>query len=147
MMTFKTIKAYRSEGIFLYFTAGEDIDKDYVKTPWAQEKGDKQEPYSTKGSFWIPGKLVNTVGHACDIILHSRWAYDMTTGAMKMLFDTKPKMLEGGSGVYWVSGDRYGRLEPTVPADFQKILSQLYGEAGARAIYTGVPTVATEVSA
>lgn len=150
MIQFKNIRALQQKGVFVYFTAGQAVDKDYVKPPQSQGAGEKEEPYAQKGSVWINGKMVDTVTHGVDILIRAKaGTTPLPTGGIVSapVWMTVPEPFAGGSGVYWDAKDRYGRLPDilTVTAkggyiapNFQVILSKLYGVDGAKAIYKAV---------
>lgn len=126
----RKIRNYRDKGVFVYLTGSEMIDKDYVTDPRETKTGMRpEEPYSVKGTVALPGKLAGALTHLVDIMLHAR----PLQGEAKWISQAEP--LPGGSA-HWEAKDRTGRLgekynEPNV----RKLLNQVYGEEGRRAIY------------
>lgn len=121
---------YRDKGVFIYLTAGELIDKDYVKDPRESKRGEiPQEPYSVKGTVNLPGKMTAEVQHLTDIMCHAR----SLNG--KPAWIVKPEPLPGGSA-NWEAKDRTGRIkdaycEPNV----RRLLDQVYGVEIRKQIY------------
>lgn len=121
---------YRNKGVFIYLTAGELIDKDYVKDPREMKKGDQpQEPYSVKGTVNLPGKMAGELQHLVDCMAHAR----PVNGKATWVFTPEP--LPGGVA-HWEAKDRTGRIkELWSPPSVRRILDQIYGEEIRRQIY------------
>lgn len=121
---------YRDKGVFVYLTAGELIDKDYVKDPRESKRGEvPQEPYSTKGTVNLPGKMNSEVQHLVDVMLHAR----PLNGEAAWV--AKPEPLPGGSA-HWEAKDRTGRIKDVYcPPNVRRLLDQVYGEDIRKQIY------------
>ena len=126
----RKMKNYRDSGIFIYFTCSEAIDKDYVTDPRSAPAGAPPEaPFSVKGTVNLPGQLVPTVQHVCDIMAHAK----MMNG--QMMWITKQEPLPSGSA-FWEAKDRTGRLSQHYnDPNIRKILDQVYGEDIRKQIY------------
>jgi hypothetical protein len=126
----RKVKNYRDQGVFVYFTCSETIDKDYVTDPRSAQPGSAPEqPYSVKGTANVPGQLAPTIQHVCDLMIHTRALSGQT------VWVTKPEPLPGGSA-HWEAKDRTGRIsnhynDPNV----RKILDQIYGQEIRKRIY------------
>lgn len=126
----RKVKNYRDQGVFVYFTCSETIDKDYVTDPRSASPGQvPEQPYSVKGTANVPGQLAPTVQHVCDIMAHTRAMNGQT------IWVTKPEPLQAGSAS-WEAKDRTGRIsnhynDPNV----RKILDQVYGQDIRKRIY------------
>lgn len=136
---FSRLKSFSQAGVFVYLIAGEEIDKAYVTDPRNQEKGAKEDPYVTKGSVWVPGKLINVIGHGVDLLLRAKHFKRMVGNDIvdSAIWASVPEPLGGGSGVFWEAKDTFGRLPDNIEPNFQLILRHLYGAEAAAAIYRG----------
>lgn len=128
-MLLRKLRNYRDSGIFLYMTSGQDIDKEYVKSPLEKGKGGPPpEPYSIKGTISLPGKLAGILVHFPDILCHAR----MMTGRVGWV--TKPEPIIGGDAT-WDAKDRFGRLDDYMNPNIREFCLKLYGEEVAVRIY------------
>lgn len=127
----RKMKNYRDQGVFIYFTCSETIDKDYVTDPRSAPPGaPPEQPYSVKGTVNLAGQLVPTVQHVCDIMAHAK----PLNG--QVMWITKQEALPAG-GAYWEAKDRTGRIAQHYnDANIRKILDQIYGEDIRKRIYS-----------
>lgn len=133
----RRLRGLRADGVFVYVTGAEEIEKEYANDPRSAPPGTKpDQPFSIKGSIQVPGKLVGAFGHNIDIMLHAR------TMNGKPTWVSTRETLTGGSGAVWETKDRFGRMDAYSAPNFKKILAQIYGKEGARAIYQR-PTAGT----
>lgn len=117
-------------GVMVYFTASEDISKDYIKNPLSKQQGEApQEPFSVKGTVNLPGQLAAAMPHFPDVLCHAK----KLNG--KVTWVTDPEVVVPGSGAYWDAKDRYGRLMKYEEPNFYKMFGRLYGVEGRKAIY------------
>lgn len=126
----RRIRAFRDRGVFIYFTGGEDIDKDYAVDPRSLPPGaSPDQPFAIKGTVAVPGKLVGAVGHLTDIMMRAR----LMNG--KLQWVAGKESLPGGTAP-WETKDRFGRLDAYNVPDVKKLLVRMYGKDTARAIYS-----------
>lgn len=126
----RRIRSMRDRGIFIYLTAGEDVDKDYAIDPRALPPGaTPDQPFAIKGTIAVPGKLVGAVGHLTDIMLRAR----RMNG--KIIWVAGMETLPGGTAP-WETKDRFGRLDAYNEPDIRKIIAKMYGKEAARGIYS-----------
>lgn len=130
MIQLRRLRNLRDKGIFIYFTASEDIAKDYVKSPMETKKGQAvQEPYSVRGTVNLPGKLAEGLAHLPDILCHAR----LLNG--KAMWVTECDPLPGGVA-HWDAKDRFGRLEKYIEPNVRLMCVKLYGQEVAEKIYS-----------
>lgn len=132
----RKLKNYRDQGVVVYMTSSEQIDKDYVKDPRESKKPGEfpQEPYSVKGTVNMPGKMPNDIQHLIDVMFHAK----PVNGEATWVSAQEP--LPGGAA-HWEAKDRFGRLKTSyhIP-NFRKIFDQIYGEDIRAKIYaSGAP--------
>jgi hypothetical protein len=125
----RRLRNYRDQGVFVYFTSSEFIDKDYGTDPRSANKGEKpEEPYCIKGTINVPGKLVREINHMVDIQCHAR----MMNG--QPIWVTKEEPARGGS-FNWEAKDRTGRIpEMYIQPNCRKIIEWVYGKEAWQAI-------------
>ncbi len=128
---FHKLKNYKDDGLFIYFTCSEAVDKDYVTDPRNTASGAvPEQPYSVKGTPNLPGQLVGAVQHVTDVMCHAR----SMNGKVQWI--SEPEPFSGGSTANWEAKDRTGRLRSKFNHPSIKLmLKDIYGEAGAEAIY------------
>lgn len=125
----RRLNALREQGLFIYVTGAEQIDMDYEQDPRSLPQGVKpDQPYIIKGTISVPGKLVNTLVHQMDILLHGRYM----NGKPMWVAQREPV---GSGRATWEVKDRFGRLESYNKPDFKLLLAKLYGKDTVRAIY------------
>jgi hypothetical protein len=119
----RRLRNYRDAGVFVYLTAQEMIDKDYIEDPRSAKGGvAPQEPYSIRGTAAVPGQLTATVQHLADLMFHVK-----SVGG-RASWVTQPEVISPGSGAVWEAKDRYGRLaDKYVYPNFRTLLKSFYG--------------------
>lgn len=128
MIQLRRLRNLRDHGVFIYFTASEDIAKDYVKGP-LEKGGGQQEPYSIRGTVNLPGKLAEGLAHLPDILCHAR----LLNG--KPMWITECEPLPGGAA-HWDAKDRFGRLPKYIDPSIRSMCVKLYGQEIAERIYS-----------
>jgi hypothetical protein len=90
----RRVRNLRDAGVFVYLTASELIDKDYIKDPRNIKGGEEAEPISVKGNINMFGGAVAIVQHCVDILLHARVMGD------RIVWVTEPEPIAPGSTVH-----------------------------------------------
>lgn len=126
----RVLRNLRDKGVVVYFTAAEDIAKDYVKNPMSKRDRGEAEPtpYSVKGTVQLPGQLAEAFSHVPDLLMHARLI------GQNVMWITEPELLPGG-GASWDAKDRYGRLSRTESPNIRLIFKKLYGPETYEKIY------------
>lgn len=125
----RRLRTYRGEGIFVYFTGSEDIEKDYVQDPRELPAGVKaDQPFNIRGSVNVPGKMTALVQHVTNIMAHAR----MMNGQPRWVVKSEPI---GVGGAHWDAKDDTGRLPDYNEPNIRKMMDVIYGEQTRRDIY------------
>lgn len=135
----RKMRNFRGQGVFIYLTGSEQIDKDYVTDPRETKKGVRvEEPYSVKGTVALPGKLAGTLPHLVDVMMHARPQLGSP------IWVSQPEPLPGGSA-HWEAKDRSGRISDTfIKPSVRRILDYIYTESVRKAIYAeGLKLIST----
>lgn len=128
-MLLRYMRSLRNQGVFIYFTCSEQIDKDYVVDPRNQSKNAKEEPFIVKGTANVPGKMTSFVQHVTDFMFHTR------TLMGNIVWVSKPEPVGGGMAM-WEVKDNFGRLKQDYnEPNMRLILDQVYGEETRKKIY------------
>jgi hypothetical protein len=132
----RAMRNLREQGVFIYLTCSEAIDKDYVTDPRSKKQGEQVEaPYAVKGNVHVSGQVVQAVQHTTDIQLHARSVTDFSVGGASIIWDAVPTPI-GGSGAMWEAKDRTGRIKNSrCPTNWRSIFNDIYGEERRKAIY------------
>ncbi len=125
----RMMRSLRDKGIVVAATSGEFIEKEYVTTPFAQQKGQREEPYSVVGSPTMPGRLTTEIKHLGDIILHAR------TSGTNVIWERARKTITEGSPAFWETKDRFGRLPDYVAPSYFEVLQYVYGKDATKKLY------------
>lgn len=134
----RQMRNWRQYGIFIYFMGQEQIDKEYVTDPREKKKGEgAPEAYSVKGTAAVPGKMAEAVQHCTDLMFHVR----LMSG--NPVWVTAPEPIALGSGAYWETKDRWGRItEKYVFPNFRTIFGMIYGKEASNGIYEHAKSLA-----
>jgi len=126
----RRLRELRDKGVFIYSTSSEFIDKDYGEDPREAAGGKvKEEPYSIKGTFNVPGQLVTKVNHMLDLQFHARSLNS------SVVWVTAEEPARSGS-FNWEAKDRTGRIPSKyVQPNMRDIISYVYGPEAQKAIY------------
>lgn len=130
-LMFHKLKNYKDDGLFIYFTCSETVDKDYVTDPRSAPSGAAPEqPYSVKGTPNLPGQLIGAIQHVTDVMCHAR----SMNGQIQWI--SGPEPFTGGSVAVWEAKDRTGRLKSkfNVPS-IKSMIKDIYGESQTAEIY------------
>lgn len=137
----RQLRSRRAQGVFVYITSGEHIEKDYVTDPREAKGGRVDEPYSVKGTIRVPGQLTEDIQHVCNVMLHAKTMMGQPRWA------SVREALPGGSA-HWETKDSTGRLPDYVEPNWRRVFDHIYGEDTRKAIYdSAFETVSAEASA
>lgn len=136
----RQLRSRRGQGVFVYITSGEHIEKDYVTDPRESKSGRPEEPYSVKGTIRVPGQLTEDMQHVCNIMLRAK------TMMGEPHWVSKRESLPGGSA-HWETKDSTGRLPDYVKPNWRTVFDYIYGEEGRKAIYASALAQVKEVVA
>ena len=127
----RRLRNYRDQGVFIYMTSSEFVDKDYGTDPRSKTQGQtSEEPYAIKGTLNVPGKLVGAVNHMLDLQFHAR----SLNGAATWV--TQEENARSGS-FNWEAKDRTGRIQDRyIAPNFREVVKSVYGEEAFKEMYS-----------